>query len=124
MRKPQGKIKSSALAKRVRRKLAIRKKIEGTTERPRVAIVRSNKNLSVQVIDDSVQKTLFAVNSFGKNGMAVKANKDGAKSIGEKVAEKLKEKNVSQCVYDRSGYKYHGVVAAVAESLRENGIQV
>lgn len=124
MRKPNGKVKNASAERRLRRKLSIRKQIVGSTERPRVCITKSNKNIFVQVIDDSVSKTLFSVQTFGKSAVDAKANKDGAKVVGAKVAEQLKGKNIERVVFDRSGYKYHGVVAALADSIRENGIQV
>ena len=107
-----------------RRKLSIRKKISGDSERPRVCITKSSKNLFVQVVNDDESQTLFSVQTFGKKAVVAKANKDGAKLVGAKVAEELKGKNISKIVFDRSGYKYHGVIAALADSIRENGIQV
>ena len=124
MRKPNGKLKSESGRKRLRRKLSIRKTIVGVAERPRVCVTKSAKNLFVQVINDEENKTLFSVQTFGKNGVEGKANKDGAKAVGAKVAEQLKGKNISKAVFDRSGYKYHGVIASLADSIRENGIQV
>ena len=124
MRKPNGKIKNASAERRLRRKLSIRKQIVGSAERPRVSVTKSNKNIFVQVIDDAESKTLFSVQTFGKNSVGAKANKDGAKVVGAKVAEQLKGKSIDRVVFDRSGYKYHGVVAALADSIRENGIQV
>lgn len=124
MRKPNGKLKSESGRKRLRRKLSIRKTIIGDAERPRVCVTKSAKNLFVQVINDEENKTLFSVQTFGKNAVEGKANKDGAKAVGAKVAEELKGKNISKAVFDRSGYKYHGVIASLADSIRENGIQV
>jgi large subunit ribosomal protein L18 len=125
MRKAKGKVKSEGLAKRQRRKLKIRKTIIGSSERPRVCAVKSNKHISVQVINDSESKTLASVNTFGKNAIPeAKGNVEGAKKVGAALAGKLKEQNITQVVFDRSGFKYTGVIAAVAESLRENGIQV
>ncbi len=124
MRKPNGKIKNASFGRRLRRKLSIRKQVIGSADRPRVCITKSNKNLFVQVIDDAESKTLFSVQTFGKNAVDAKVNKDGAKAVGAKVAEQLKGKSIERVVFDRSGYKYHGVVAALADSIRENGIQV
>lgn len=124
MRKPNGKVKNASLGRRLRRKLSIRKQIVGTADRPRVCITKSNKNLFVQVIDDAQSKTLFSVQTFGKNAVEAKATKEGAKAVGAKVAEQLKGNSIAKVVFDRSGYKYHGVVAALADSIRENGIQV
>jgi large subunit ribosomal protein L18 len=124
MRKPNGKVRNASAERRLRRKLSIRKHIIGSADRPRVCVTKSNKNIFVQVIDDAESKTLFSVQTFGKNGLDVKANKEGAKTVGSKVAEQLKGKSIEKVVFDRSGYKYHGVVAALADSIRENGIQV
>jgi large subunit ribosomal protein L18 len=124
MRKPNGKLKSESARKRLRRKLSIRKTLIGDSSRPRVCVTKSSKNLFVQVINDQESKTLFSVQTFGKKGVEAKANKDGAKLVGAKIAEGLKEQKIESVVFDRSGYKYHGVIAALADSIRENGIQV
>jgi large subunit ribosomal protein L18 len=124
MRKPNGKISNPSLRKRMRRKLSIRKKVNGSSERPRVCVTKTNKNLFVQVIDDESQKTLFSVQTFGKAKVDAGVNKEGAKVVGQKVAEGLKGKNITTAVFDRSGNKYHGVIAVLADSIRENGIQV
>ena len=123
MRKQLGKVKSASLAKRMRRKLSIRKSVVGTSDRPRLSVTKTNKNLFIQVIDDSASKTLFSVQTFGKEGVKATANKDGAKEVGSKVAEKLKGNNITEIVFDRSGHKYHGVIAMLAETVRENGIK-
>lgn len=124
MRKPNGKIKSESCRKQLRRKLSIRKKVNGDAERPRVCVTKSNKNLFVQVVDDESNKTLFSVQTFGKNAVAASSNKEGAKVVGSMVAEKLKSQNITKVVFDRSGNQYHGVVATLADSIRENGVQV
>ncbi len=125
MRKYIGKINSPSLNKRYRRKLTIRKKVNGSTERPRICAIRSNKHLVVQIVDDTTNKTLFSVQTFGKNAVKGGANNvDGAKAVGAKVAELLKGKKFEQAVFDRSGFKYTGVIAALAQSIRENGIKI
>jgi len=124
MRKPIGKLKNANAARKLRRKLSIRSKIEGTTERPRMCAHKSNKHLSVQVIDDSTGKTLLAVQTYGKNAVAAKANKDGAKLVGEKLAEGLKAQKLDNVVFDRAGNQYTGVIAALVDTVRENGIRV
>ncbi|WP_127718323.1 50S ribosomal protein L18 [Halobacteriovorax sp. HLS] len=124
MRKNTGKIKNAAEARRYRRKLSIRKKINGTADRPRLCVYRSNKNITIQVIDDNAQQTLFSVQTYGKNAVGTGSNKDGAKVVGAAVAEGLKGKSISTAVFDRNGYKYHGVVAAFVDAVRENGIQI
>ncbi|ATH09292.1 50S ribosomal protein L18 [Halobacteriovorax marinus] len=124
MRKQNGKIINAAQSRRYRRKLAIRSKINGSADRPRICVFRSNKNLSVQVIDDNAQQTLFSVQTYGKDAVGAGSNKEAAKTVGAKVAEGLKGKNITTAVFDRSGYKYHGVIATLADSVRENGIQI
>lgn len=125
MRKPFGKIVNESDARKLRRKLSIRKKVNGSAERPRVCVTRSNKHINVQIVDDEAGKTLFSVATFGKNGVAgAKKNKDGAKQVGAKVAEGLKTRNIETAVFDRAGLRYHGVVAALADGIRENGIKL
>lgn len=123
MRKQLGKIKNPILAKRMRRKLSIRKTINGTSERPRLSVTKTNRNLFVQVINDTESKTLFSVQTFGKNGLKVGATKEGAKEVGTRVAEQLKSNNISEIVFDRSGHKYHGVIEVLASTVREGGIK-
>ena len=125
MRKQQRKIHDPAKERKQRRLLSVRSKIVGTTERPRICAVRSNKNIIVQVIDDSCSKTLFSVQTFGKNAVqGANANKDGAKLVGVEVASGLKRLKLGSAVFDRRGCKYTGVLASLVESIRENGIQI
>lgn len=124
MRKTYRKIKNESKAKIYRRKLSIRSKIEGSTERPRICATKTNKNLYVQVIDDSLGKTLLSVQTFGKNASSGGANVEGAKAVGADVAKALSGKDIKKAVFDRNGRKYTGVIAALAESIRENGIQI
>lgn len=109
------------LALRTKRKKRVRAKINGLASCPRVSIFKSNKTVYAQVIDDSTATTLCA--SSGKT-LGLKANIDGAKALGADLAAKLKEKGIEKAVFDRNGYLYHGVVAAFADSLRENGIKL
>jgi large subunit ribosomal protein L18 len=125
MRKPQGKVKNPSLAKKLRRKLSIRAKISGTAERPRLCATKTNKHLRVQVIDDVTEKTLLSVQTYGKNGVSgAKANREGAKLLGVKLAEELKGKKIEKAVFDRSGSTYTGVLSVLVDSVRENGIQI
>ena len=125
MRKLKQKIKNESLRKRFRRKLTIRNKIVGSAERPRVCTIISNKHIQVQVVDDLENKTILSVQTFGKNAVAgAQRNVEGAKVLGAELAKKLKAKGIESAAYDRNGRKYHGVVAALAEALRENGIRV
>lgn len=124
MRKPYGKVANKKDDQRLRKRLAIRKKINGTTERPRICAMKSNKHITVQVIDDTKSVSLFTVSTFGKEAAADSCNIEGAKKVGAKVATMLKKNNLNCAVFDRAGYKYTGVIAALVQSIRESGIQV
>lgn len=125
MRRPIYTIKNPAILKRMRRRLSIRKRIIGTSKRPRICVNRSNKHLVVQVIDDQKGETLFSIQTFGKNKVKGASNtKEGAKKLGEQMAKSFKSHKIENAVFDRAGYKYHGVIAALVESIREKGIQV
>jgi large subunit ribosomal protein L18 len=124
MRKNPAKIKNESKAKEYRRKLSIRKKVAGTAEKPRLAVTKSNKHLRVQAIDDVKSATLFSVQTFGKTKVASSGNAEGAKKIGAEIASTLKKKNLTKAVFDRSGKQYTGVIKALADSIRENGIQI
>ena len=104
---------------RNKRKLRIRNSVFGTATKPRVSVFRSNKYFYAQAIDDQKQVTLACVD--GKK-MQLGNNKENAKEIAKVFAQTLKGLNISEVIFDRNGYLYHGVVAAFAESLRENGI--
>lgn len=124
MRKNTAKIKNESKAKEYRRRLSIRKKIAGSAESPRLAVTKSNKHLRVQAIDDVRSVTLFSVQTYGKTKAAEQANAEGAKKVGAAVAASLKQNNLSKAVFDRSGKQYTGVIKALADSIRENGIQI
>ena len=124
IRKPNRKIRNASDVRKTRRKLSIRKVISGTSDRPRLSMTKSNKHLAIQVIDDSANKTILSVQTYGKNAVQAKNNVEGGKLVGAKLAEALKGKNISNAVFDRNGLKYHGVIAAVVETARENGIKI
>lgn len=124
MRKNIAKIKNETKAKEYRRKLSIRKKVVGSAEKPRLAVTKSNKHLRVQIIDDVKSATLFSVQTYGKTKVANSCNAEGAKKVGAEVAATLKKNNLSKAVFDRSGKQYTGVIKALADSIRENGIQI
>ena len=105
---------------RGKRKVRIRKKITGTPDRPRMSVFKSNKYLYVQVIDDLNRKTIVSANTM-KEGKG--ANVASAKWIGEAIATKAKSANVETVIFDRNGFKYHGVVKQIADSARENGLK-
>ncbi|OFZ22843.1 MAG: 50S ribosomal protein L18 [Bdellovibrionales bacterium RIFOXYA1_FULL_36_14] len=125
MRKQIGKIKNLAEKRRHRRIISIRNKISGTAEIPRVFMIKSNKHLAVQVVDDQKEVTLFSAGTFGKNAPegSGKSN-ESAKNMGIFVAKKLKDNGINHIVFDRKGYKYTGKIAVFVSQLRENGIQV
>ncbi len=109
--------------KRQRIKYRIRKKIKGTSERPRLCVHRSNQEIYVQLVDDIARKTLLTASSIEKSMNAQKGTKtELAKSVGKLVAEKAKEKGINTVVFDRNGYLYHGRVKALAEAAREAGL--
>lgn len=109
------------LQRRRRIKLGIRRKISGTSTRPRVSVFRSNKGIYGQIIDDVKGVTLAAASSFeiGKE----KNNVDVSKEVGKKLAEKAKAAGVETVIFDRSGYPYHGKIKAFAEGAREGGLK-
>jgi large subunit ribosomal protein L18 len=108
--------------KQLRRKIHIRKGISGTLERPRMTVTRSNRNLSVQVIDDTKGHTLVSASSLEKDLKNIKATVAGAAQLGEIVGKRLLEKNIKTIVFDRNGYLYHGIVKALADGARKAGI--
>jgi large subunit ribosomal protein L18 len=109
--------------RRLKRRRRVRAKITGTAERPRISVFRSNKGLSAQLIDDSSGRTLVAVSWFEPE--LVKLAKDErCKRAGEALAERAKAAGVTEAVFDRGGYRYHGHVRAFAEAIREAGLTV
>lgn len=105
-----------------KRKLRVRAKVQGTAERPRLHVFRSNKHMYLQVIDDAQGKTVAAVSSLRAKLTGNKTEQ--AKQITEQLVEKLKSNKVKKVVFDRGSYKYHGRVKIVAETMREQGVQV
>lgn len=109
-------------AERDRRHARVRTKISGTTECPRLAVTKSNKNIIAQIIDDSKAETLVYVSTLNSDIKTKKANKEAAKEVGTAVAKKALEKNIKSVVFDRGGFIYHGVVKELAEAAREAGL--
>ena len=104
----------------------IRKKVEGTTERPRLAVFRSQNHIYAQLIDDAQGKTLCAASSLDKDLKAAKkrgGDVAAAKAVGNLIASRAKEKGVLAVVFDRGGFQYHGRVKALAEAAREGGLK-
>ena len=117
---------SSRLVGRERRKLRIRKKINGTTERPRLSVFRSAKHIYAQVIDDTTGNTLAHASTLSKDlkGNLEEDNKvAAAKKVGTLIATLCKSKKIDKVVFDRNGYMYHGRVSALAQAAREAGLE-
>ncbi len=113
---------------RAKRKISIRKKLNGTAERPRVAIFRSHKNIYAQIVDDDEGKTLFSNNGEKAAAAELPEGLSGkcalAYHVGRALAEEAKGKGINAMVFDRSGYLYHGRIAALARGLRDGGVKV
>lgn len=104
----------------------IRNKISGTADRPRLCVYRSLKHMYAQLIDDDRGHTLIGVSTLSpelKESITYGGNVAAAKAVGKLVAQKAKEHNITKIVFDRAGYKYHGRVAALANEVREAGIE-
>jgi large subunit ribosomal protein L18 len=108
--------------RRERIKAGVRKRITGTTERPRLSVFRSNRGLYVQIIDDLKGVTVAAA-STTELGEASKLNLENSKNVGKKIAEKAIASGVQSIVFDRNGYLYHGNIKALAEGAREGGLK-
>lgn len=107
---------------RVARHARIRKRLEGTPSRPRLAVFRSLKHIYAQIIDDSTGKTLASASSQEKE-LKGSSNVNGAKAIGVKLGERAKASGITSVVFDRGGFRYHGRVASLAEGVREAGVE-
>ena len=109
---------------RVRRHRRVRKKVRGTAERPRLAVFRSNRHISAQVIDDVAGRTLAAASSVESSvGAEGTGNVAAATEVGRLVTERAKAAGIDKVVFDRGGFLYHGRVAAVADAAREAGLE-
>jgi large subunit ribosomal protein L18 len=113
---------SDKLRKREQRRKHVRKNLSGSGGTPRMTVFKSNRYLYVQVIDDSVGSTLATASTLEESLKGVKRNVEGAARLGEEIGKRLKEKNVATVVFDRNGYKYHGIVKAIADGARKAGI--
>lgn len=108
-----------------RRKIRIRKKVQGTPERPRLNVFRSNSHIYAQIIDDFESKTLISASSLDPKlltQVTTKSKSDVAQAVGALLAERAKNANISSVVFDRGGRLFHGRVKALAEACRENGL--
>lgn len=118
--------KETRTDKRVARHQRVRKNLYGTPERPRLCVFRSNKNISVQIIDDVNGATLVSASTLDKDlkgQIANGGNKEAAKAVGEAIAKKALEKGIENVAFDRGGFLYHGRVRELAEGAREAGLK-
>ena len=119
----QHKHTSARVRSRLRRQGRGRKKVAGTTERPRLVVTRSTKHISVQVVDDLVGKTLAYASTMEADVRSIDGDKTAkARKVGELVAERAKSAGVEGVVFDRAGNKYHGRIAALADGARAGGL--
>ena len=108
---------------RLKRHKKIRARISGTAERPRLAVYRSNANISAQIIDDVNKITLVSASTLEKAFEGNGGNKEAARQIGKTIAERAAAKGITEVVFDRGGYLYHGRVSELAEGAREGGLK-
>lgn len=117
-------IKNSELKRK--RAQRVRKHIHGNSNRPRLCVVKTNQHIHVQLIDDDAGVTLGHISTFSKefrNTEFNRRNKTSAKKLGERIAEIAKEKNIKEVIFDRGPFKFHGVLAELANAAREAGLQ-
>jgi large subunit ribosomal protein L18 len=118
--------KADKNAKRLQRHKRVRRKVFGTPQRPRLCVFRSSNNIYAQIIDDTNRVTLVAASSLDeavKGAVNHTGNKEAAKMVGEMVAKKAVEKGITEVVFDRGGYIYHGRIKELAEGAREAGLK-
>ena len=111
---------------RLQRHKRVRRKVSGTTQRPRLCVFRSSNNIYAQIIDDTNRETLVAASSLEadvKGAVNHTGNKEAAKLVGQLVAKKAVEKGITEVVFDRGGYLYHGRIKELAEAAREAGLK-
>ena len=111
---------------KTKRALRVRSHVRGTALKPRLCVVKTNKHIQAQVIDDESGATLASISTFAKDvkkTQHTKKNKETAKYLGDKLAERMLELGISQVVFDRGPYKYHGVLAEFANAARARGLQ-
>ena len=110
---------------RIRRKIRIKRKVAGTSEKPRLSIFRSNMHIYAQLIDDQKRKTLFESSTVSEEFGKKKLKKaEEAFEVGKSIAKKAVEKGIKEAVFDRNGYRYHGRVKSVADGAREGGLKI
>lgn len=111
--------------KKIRRRIhnRIRRKVSGTSERPRLAVHYSNQHIYAQVIDDTTGRTLISASTLDKSIEKASSNIESAQKVGKLIAERAAATNISAVVFDRGGHLYHGKVKALADAVREGGVQ-
>ena len=118
--------KADKNANRLQRHKRVRRKVSGTTQRPRLCVFRSSNNIYAQIIDDANRVTFTAASSLDaevKGAVNHGGNKEAAKMVGEMIAKRAIEKGITEVVFDRGGYLYHGRVQVLAEAAREAGLK-
>jgi large subunit ribosomal protein L18 len=110
--------------RRLRRKYRIRKRLYGTKERPRMTVFKSNRHVYVQVIDDMNGTTIASAGDVEKELKQLKPNVTNGEKLGEVVGKRLLDKSIKTVVFDRNGYRYHGIVKAIADGVRKAGIEL
>lgn len=114
------------LVSRARRTLRVRKNVQGTSEKPRLCVVKTNKHIQAQLVNDEKGVTLAMISTNSKElrkSEFSKKNKASARVLGQKIAEKAKSLGVNTVVFDRGPFKYHGILAELADGARETGLQ-
>ena len=117
--------KTSKNDARLKRQFRVRKKVKGTTERPRLNVFKSSKHIHAQIIDDTTGVTLVAASTISpdiKSDLVYSGNVEAAKKVGAAIAKKAIDKNIISVVFDRNGFLYHGRIKALADAARENGL--
>ncbi len=115
--------KTNRKAERIRRHARVRNKISGTAECPRLCVFRSNTGVYAQIIDDVKGVTLVSASTLDKDVKNKHANKEAAREVGTLIAKRASEKKISNVVFDRGGYIYHGVIKELADAAREGGLK-
>ena len=110
---------------RGRRRFRIRKRLAGTSERPRLVVFRSLRNIEAQIVDDELGQSLLGLSTLSKEfkGESFESRVDQGRSLGKMIAARAQEKGIEQVVFDRAGLLFHGIVKAVAEGAREGGLR-
>lgn len=107
-----------------RRRMRVRKRVQGTSEKPRLTVFRSSKHIYAQLVDDPTGVTLASASTAGKeSGIKYGGNVNAAKEVGKKLAEAAKAKGIERVAFDRGHYRYHGRVKALADAAREGGLK-